>query len=97
LKCRECIEAPALGFFVMYDAPPKNDTFDEGSKKRLLAWWYEYGRSYRREQIERFQAGVRNARVVELHNTTHGGFVFEAKQRAILIREMRGFLVGPGR
>jgi pimeloyl-ACP methyl ester carboxylesterase len=91
------IVAPALGFFVTYDEPPKNNAFDEATKKKLLAWWYEYGRAYRREQIERFQTGVKNARVVELHNTTHGGFVFEAKQQAILIREMRGFLVESGR
>ena len=91
------IEAPALGFFVTYDEPPKNNSFDEGTRKKLLAWWYEHGRSYRREQIERFQTGVKNARVVELHNTTHGGFVFDSQQQAILIREMRGFLVEPGR
>jgi hypothetical protein len=30
---------------------------------------------------------------MELHGTTHGGFVFEEKQQAILIREMRRFLV----
>ena len=76
-----------------YDNPPKNETFDEQSKKKLLAWWFEYGQPYRREQIERFQRGVKNSRVVELHGTTHGGFVFEEKQQAILIREMRRFLV----
>jgi pimeloyl-ACP methyl ester carboxylesterase len=87
------IQAPALGFFVTYDDPPKNDTFDEQSKKKLLAWWFEYGQPYRREQIERFHSGIKNSRVVELHGTTHGGFEFEEKQQAILIREMRRFLV----
>ncbi|MGH9667073.1 MAG: alpha/beta fold hydrolase, partial [Bryobacteraceae bacterium] len=70
------IQAPALGFFVTYDDPPKNETFDEQTKNKLLAWWFEYGKSYRREQIERFQSGVRNSRVVELRGTTHGRFVF---------------------
>jgi pimeloyl-ACP methyl ester carboxylesterase len=87
------IQAPALGFFVTYDDPPKNETFDEETKKKLLAWWFEYGKPYRREQIERFQSGVRNSSVVELHGTTHGRFVFEENQQAILIREMRRFLV----
>lgn len=87
------IQAPALGFFVTYDDPPKNETFDEETKEKLLAWWFEYGKPYRREQIEKFQSGVRNSSVVELHGTTHGRFVFEEKQQAILIREMRRFLV----
>jgi pimeloyl-ACP methyl ester carboxylesterase len=87
------IQAPALGFFVTYDDPPKNGVFDEATRKKLLAWWFEYGQRYRREQIERFQSGVKNSSVVELHGTIHGGFVFEEKQQAILIREMRRFLV----
>ena len=87
------IQAPALGFFVTYDAPPKNEAFDEETRKKLLAWWFEYGKQYRREQIERFRDGVKESRVVELRGTTHGGFVFEQKQQEILIREMRSFLV----
>jgi pimeloyl-ACP methyl ester carboxylesterase len=87
------IQASALGFFVTYDDPPKNEAFDEQTKKKLLAWWFEYGQPYRRQQIERFHKGARNSRVVELHGTTHGGFVFEENQQAILIREMRRFLV----
>ena len=78
-----------------YDEPPKNGAFDEKTKKKLLAWRFKYGQRYRREQIERFQSGVKNSSVVELHGTTHGGFVFEEKQQAILIREMRRFLVQP--
>lgn len=66
--------------------------WDEATKKKLLAFWYNYGKAYRREQIERFQTGIGNSKVVELHNTTHGGFVFEEKQRSILVREMRKFL-----
>jgi pimeloyl-ACP methyl ester carboxylesterase len=87
------IQAPALGFFVTYDEPPKNENFDEQTKKKLLDWWFEYGKGYRREQIQRFQSGIKNATVVELHGTTHGGFVFEPKQQTILIREMRRFLI----
>jgi pimeloyl-ACP methyl ester carboxylesterase len=90
------IQAPALGFFVTYDEPPANAAFDEETRKKLLAWWYDYGKAYRREQIDRFRAGVEKATVVELHGTTHGGFVFEEKQQAILIREMRKFLLTGG-
>jgi predicted O-methyltransferase YrrM len=59
----------------------------------LLAWWYDYGKAYRREQIERFEKDMKKGKVVELHNTTHGGFVFDKDQQKILIREMRTFLV----
>ena len=89
------ITAPALGFFVTYDAPPANSVFDDETKKKLLSWWYDYGKAYRREQIERFRSGIKNSTVVELHGTTHGGFVFEKKQQEILIREMRKFLIVP--
>ena len=59
----------------------------------MLAFWYDYGRAYRREQIDRFKRDMKKVRVVELHNTTHGGFVFDKEQQQILIREMRAFLV----
>jgi pimeloyl-ACP methyl ester carboxylesterase len=91
------IKAPALGFFVTYDNPSASPLWDEATKKKLLAFWYDYGKAYRREQIELFQAGIKDARVVELHNTTHGAFVFEKKQQVILIREMRDFLIASGR
>ena len=87
------IRAPALGFFVTYDEPPKSSLWDDATKARLLAWWYDYGRAYRREQIERFEKDMKKGKVVELHNTTHGGFVFDKDQQKILTREMRTFLL----
>jgi pimeloyl-ACP methyl ester carboxylesterase len=86
------IGAPALGFFVTYDEAPKSPLWDETTKAKLLGFWNDYGKAYRREQIERFQKDMKNGRVVELHNTTHGGFVFDKEQQKILIREMRKFL-----
>lgn len=59
----------------------------------LLVWWPDYGKAYRREQIDRFKRDIKRGKVVELHNTTHGGFVFEKEQQEILIREMRAFLL----
>jgi hypothetical protein len=87
------IRAPALSFFVTYDEPPKSSLWDEATRAKLLAWWYEYGKAYRREQIERFEKDMKSGKVVELHNTTHGGFVFDKDQQSILIREMRSFLL----
>jgi pimeloyl-ACP methyl ester carboxylesterase len=87
------IAAPALGFFVTYDEAPMSPIWDDATRAKLLAFWNNYGRAYRREQIDRFQRDMKKGRVVELHNTTHGGFVFEKEQQEILIREMRTFLV----
>ena len=87
------ITAPALGIFVTYDEPPKSPLWDEATRAKLLAFWNDYGKAYRREQIENFKRGMREGTVVELHNTTHGGFVFEKNQQEIIIREMRKFLI----
>jgi pimeloyl-ACP methyl ester carboxylesterase len=87
------IRAPALGFFVTYDEPPKSPLWDEATRAKLVAWWYDYGKAYRREQIERFEKDMKEGKVVELHNTTHGSFVFDKEQQKILIREMRTFLL----
>ncbi len=86
------IKAPALGFFVTYDKPPQSTMRDEATRAKLLAWWNNFGKAYRREQIERFQSQMKRPEVVELHNTTHGGFVFEPEQQKILIARMRSFL-----
>jgi pimeloyl-ACP methyl ester carboxylesterase len=87
------ISVPALGFFVTYDEAPKSSLWDDATRAKLLTFWNDYGKAYRREQIDRFRREMKKSRVVELHNTTHGGFVFEKEQQQVLIREMRAFLV----
>jgi pimeloyl-ACP methyl ester carboxylesterase len=87
------ITAPALAFFVTYDEAPKSPIWDDATRAKLLVFWHDYGRTYRREQIDRFKRDMRKARVVELHNTTHGGFVFDKEQQQVLIREMQTFLI----
>ena len=82
-----------MAFFVTYDEAPKSPIWDDATKANLLAYWNDYGKAYRREQIDRFKRDMKKGRVVELHNTTHGGFVFDKEQQQILIREMRTFLV----
>jgi pimeloyl-ACP methyl ester carboxylesterase len=85
------IRAPALGIFVTYDEPPRAPRLDAAMQAKLLQWWFDYGKAYRREQIEKFQSEMKRRRVVELRGTTHAGFVFEPAQQKILIREMRRF------
>jgi pimeloyl-ACP methyl ester carboxylesterase len=87
------ILVPALGFFVTYDEAPKSPAWDDATKAKLLTFWNDYGKAYRREQIDRFQRDMKKVRVVELHHTTHGSFLFEKNQQEILIREMRAFLL----
>jgi hypothetical protein len=58
------IKAPALGFFVTYDKAPESPMWDESTKAKLLAFWNDYGKAYRRDQIERFQREMKRARVV---------------------------------
>ena len=86
------IRAPALGVFVTYDEPPQAPRLDAALQAKLLKWWFDYGKAYRREQIEKFQREMKRHRVLELHGTTHAGFVFEPEQQKILIEEIRRFL-----
>jgi hypothetical protein len=43
-------------------------------------------------KIERFQTRIKRAKVLGLHSTEHGTFVFEENQQTILIRDMNQFL-----
>lgn len=86
------IRAPALGVFVTYDEPPQAPRLDAALQAKLLQWWFDYGRAYRREQIEKFRSEMKRHRVLELHGTTHAGFVFDPKQQRILIAALRRFL-----
>ena len=40
--------------------------------------------------IERFRSGVKNSRVIELHDTNHYVFIVD---KALVVREMRKFLL----
>ena len=40
--------------------------------------------------IQRFRSGVKNARVIEVHNTFHYVFIVD---EALVVREMRKFLL----
>ena len=49
----------------------------------LLAKWIEGA-------IQRFRSGVKNSRVIELHDTCHYVFIVD---EALVVREMRKFLL----
>ena len=86
------INAPALGIFNVitpqYRLPyygdldsAKQEEFDRNIKP--LAKWIAGA-------IQRFRSGVKNSRVVELHDTNHYVFI---RDEALVIREMRKFLL----
>jgi pimeloyl-ACP methyl ester carboxylesterase len=86
------IQAPALGIFnkitpqfrmpyYWYLAPAKQEEFDRSIKS--LSQWVEGA-------IRRFRSGVKNSRVIELHDTNHYVFIVD---EALVVREMRTFLL----
>jgi non-heme chloroperoxidase len=86
------IQAPALGIFNVitpqYRLPyywyldaAKQEEFNRNIES--LAKWVEGA-------IQRFRAGVKNSRVIELHDTNHYVFIVD---EALVVREMRKFLL----
>jgi pimeloyl-ACP methyl ester carboxylesterase len=86
------IQAPALGIFnkitpqfrmpyYWYLEPAKQEEFNRSIKS--LSKWVEGA-------IQRFRSGVKNSRVVEVHDTNHYVFIVD---EALVVREMRRFLL----
>ena len=86
------IQAPALGIFnkitpqyrlpyYWYLDPAKQEEFSRNIQS--LAKWIEGA-------IQRFRSGVKNSRVIELHDTNHYVFIVD---EALVVREMRKFLL----
>jgi len=86
------IQAPALGIFnkitpqyrlsyYWYLDPAAQEEFNRNI--RSLANWIEGA-------IQRFRSGVKNSRVIELHDTNHYVFIVD---EALVVREMRKFLL----
>jgi hypothetical protein len=86
------IQAPALGIFnrmtpqyrlpyYWYLDPATQEQFKRNIES--LAKWMEAA-------IERFRSGVKNSRVMELHNTCHYVFIVD---EALVVRETRKFLL----
>ncbi len=64
--------------------------------KALLARQEEFNRNIKslakwiERAIQRFRSGVKNSRVIELHDTNHYVFIVD---EALVVREMRKFLL----
>ena len=86
------IKAPALGIFnkitpqyrlpyYWYLDPAKQEEFSHNIKP--LATWIEGA-------IQRFRSGMKNSRVIELHDTNHYVYIVD---EALVVRETRKFLL----
>jgi pimeloyl-ACP methyl ester carboxylesterase len=90
------VTAPALSFNVMYRSSPFLTPFmDESTRSKIEARWNAFDKFIVPRQIEHFRKDVKEGRVVELHDTSHGLFLFDPAQRGIIVREMRRFLSNP--
>jgi pimeloyl-ACP methyl ester carboxylesterase len=90
------VTAPALSFNVMYRDSPFVTPFMEPSvRSKLEARWHAYDKFIVPRQVEHFRRDMKRGRVVELHDTSHGSFLFEPMQQRLIVREMRQFLSTP--
>src|SRR5882724_6646786 len=67
--------------YCWYLDPAKQEEFNRNIES--LAKWIE-------SAIQRFRSGVKNSRIIELHDTNHYVFIVD---EALVVREMRKFLL----
>ena len=88
------VTAPALSFNVMYRSSPfLTPSMDASTRSKIEARWNAYDRFIVPRQVEHFRRDMKEGHVVELHDTSHGRFLFDPKQLSIVVREMRRFLL----
>jgi len=61
------VRAPALAFYVIYDAPQVPPGTDPFTAAKLVAGWPTYGEPFLHAQVNRFRREMKRRRVVELH------------------------------
>ena len=87
------VTAPALSFNVMYRSSPFLTPFmDASTRSKIEARWNAFDKFIVPRQVEHFRRDVKQGHIVELHDTSHGRFLFEPMQQSIIVREMRRFL-----
>lgn len=88
------VTAPALSFNVIYRTSPfLSPVMDASTKSKIEARWNTYDKFIVPNQIEHFQRDMKAGRVVQLHDTDHNRFMRDPVQQAIIVREMRRFLL----
>ena len=87
------VAAPALSFAAVGWSPAMDRhvrSLPPPERRQAEAFRDEVMVPYQRGEIDRFRAGMRNGRVVELADTDHHCFI---QSRARVAREMRAFLL----
>ena len=88
------VTAPALSFNVIYRSSPfLTPSMEAATRSKIEARWNAYDRFIVPRQVEHFRRDMKKGQVVELHDTTHGSFLFDPAQQDIVVREMRRFLL----
>jgi pimeloyl-ACP methyl ester carboxylesterase len=88
------VTAPALSFNVIYRSSPfLTPVMDAETRSKIEARWNLYDKFIVPRQIEHFRRDMKQGQVIELHDTSHGRFIFDPVQQDILVREMRRFLL----
>jgi pimeloyl-ACP methyl ester carboxylesterase len=88
------VTAPALSFNVIYRSSPfLSPVMDASTRSKIEARWNAYDRFIVPRQMEHFRRDMRKGKVIELHDTSHGRFIFDPVQQRIVVREMRRFLL----
>ena len=70
--------------------PPRRAKGFKEAADSNLRYRFSYDSWARKSEIQRFRSGVKNSRVIELHNTNRYVFIVD---EALIIREMRKFLL----
>lgn len=65
---------------------------DEMLRQEAEDYWNNYGKPFRKKQIERFTKEVKKGRVVELRNTNHG-FFKDPRLQDMVVQTIRNFLL----
>jgi pimeloyl-ACP methyl ester carboxylesterase len=88
------VTAPALAFFVLYDAPYIPADADTALRARVVKRWNDYGNPFQRQRIEHFRRDMKKGQIIELHGNDHADFVRNPTFQSYVAREMRKFLLG---
>lgn len=86
------IQAPALGIFNTISPEyrlPYYENLDPATQEKFNSSIKSLGK-WVTGAIERFRSGVKNSRVIELHDTNHYVFIVD---ESLVVREMRNFLL----
>jgi hypothetical protein len=85
------IKAPSLGIFVLATTEEIFPFYADLDRAKQGEWdrFQKMTSEWQAKARQRFRAGVKNARIIELHNSNHYVFI---RDEARVVREMRKFL-----